>query len=123
MVHWVSKEIQAINANQAEARAVLEGYKLLMHYAEGFGTVLSDSVETVASLRGGLPILYDWRSYEEIWSAWRLQADAMTGLKTMHCSRNEEGLKIAHTLANQGRIYSWNKTGNTNPVFQIQQLE
>lgn len=58
--------VQAINASHAEARVVLKGNKLLMQYVKRFDSVLSDSAETVASLQGGLPILYDWRSYDEI---------------------------------------------------------
>lgn len=56
-----------MNASQAEARAVLEGYKLIL--ANGFttGKVCSDSKEMVDSLTFGQPRVHDWRAFQEVW--------------------------------------------------------
>ncbi|KAF3329666.1 hypothetical protein FCM35_KLT04997 [Carex littledalei] len=70
VVCWISKAIEAVNPNQAEAKGVLEGYRLLVQWAKGVGTVCSDSMETVKSLQNRLPVINDWRSYEDIWAAW-----------------------------------------------------
>lgn len=117
VVHWISKSIQVVNPAQAEARAVVEGYKVLLHKANGVGTVFSDSKETVFSLAGNLPNIQDWRSYEDVWQAWSIQTNDSNQLQTVHISREDNNLVIAHRLATQGRLYGWDKWGTSEPVF------
>lgn len=51
IIWWSSKSVHAINLNQAEAKGVLEGYRLLIQKAGGKGIVYSDSKETVLALQ------------------------------------------------------------------------
>lgn len=121
IMHWISKATQAINPAQAEAKAVLEGYKLLLQKANGVGTVFSDSMETVLSLAGSLPIIQDWRSYEDIWQAWSIQTNELNQLQTVHISREDQNLVVAHRLAKQGRMYGWDSWGASEPNLEIEE--
>lgn len=122
IVCWISKEVQAVNPAQAEAKALLEGYNLLVQKAGGKGVVYSDSKETVAALSQKTPVISDWRSYEEIWKAWNMQSQQQQSLAVKHCSREHLNLLIAHRLATQGRLYRWQKTGVSEPVFNLLEM-
>ncbi|KAF3334481.1 hypothetical protein FCM35_KLT21085 [Carex littledalei] len=69
-VEWVSQYGMAADATQIEARAVLEGCKLLAKHASGVGTVVSDSKEIVTSVNSSPPGMHDWRASAEVWRIW-----------------------------------------------------
>lgn len=122
VVAWKSKSIAAINPAQAEAKAVLEGYITLNQIAQGKGMVYSDSKDTVAALGSSVPLITDWRSYDELWMAWNLQGQLNGDLKTAYCSRLNPQLSKAHNLAKQARLYGWDNTGNIEPVFSLEEV-
>lgn len=109
LLKWESKYIQAISPTKAEAVAVLEGLKLIRSYGDGEGVVLSDSLETVQALSSDKPEITDWRSYEQIWEAWFLLAEAKGKMKVEYCNRGEHEMTLPHLLANQGRLQMWEK--------------
>lgn len=102
IILWISRTIQAVNPAQAEARAVLEGLNVLTEMGYREGTVYSDSKEIVLALANKVPNITDWRSFDEIWKAWNIQARASNRIKVVHCSRDHPNLVIVHRLANQG---------------------
>lgn len=117
IIKWVSNFIQAMSLAKAEARAIPEGYKLLGIWANGEGVVFSDSKETVQALGSGRPEITNWRSYEEVWEAWIMQARSQGKLKAVYCSREEQEMKLPHILANKGRLFGWEKHGSDEPNF------
>ncbi|KAF3334051.1 Zinc knuckle [Carex littledalei] len=87
------RAIQAINPAQAEARAVLEGFTTLIELGGNEGIAYSDSKETVLALASRQPNITDWRSFDEIWKAWNIQAWAGR-IKALHCNREHQSLAI-----------------------------
>lgn len=119
VVFWMSKAIQALSSAQAEARAVLEGLKAMRDMALEEGRLFTDSQETTSALIQHWPIISDWRSYGEIWQAWSLQHQLQHKVDILYCAREHHNLVIAHRLANQARLYDWDRLGHSMPVFEI----
>lgn len=59
VTNWISKSVLAVNPAQTEAKALLEGYHLLVQEAGGEGVLFSDSKETVLALQGTFPQIAD----------------------------------------------------------------
>lgn len=109
VVQWLSQRVQAMNSAQAEAHAVLQGYKMLLSESGNRGLLFSDSMEIVDSLAHNPPQIHDWRAYNEVWEAWQLQHSQQNRLKTNYCSREDSRIQLAHSLANIGRVNGWNR--------------
>ena len=119
LLQWLSQSVQAINSTQAEAMAVLEGARMLREMTGGEGIILSDSMDIVNSVRSILPNVTDWRAFSEIWRIWEIIVASQGKCQVKHCNREEEMLQLAHRLANQGRLYAWNRRGCNEAVFNI----
>lgn len=107
---------------QSEAQAVLEGIKVVMACANGEGIIHSDSQETVHALSSKQPQIHDWRSFSEIWQAWSLLMNQQHKIILTNSDRTLDRILIGHRLANQGRVYQWDRTGTEEPVFCIEEL-
>lgn len=121
-IKWLFKSIQALGPTQAEARGVLEAYKLMQNLRCTHGTVYSDCLEIVDSLSHTTPRIHDWRSYDHIWSAWMLQSQVEHRFKVEHRSKEEQGIKRAHVLANQGRVRGCDMEGDDMEALYIEDL-
>lgn len=121
VIGWVSKPIQALGPTQAEAKAVLEEMKAMSEMENSSGIVSTDSLETVHALSQTQPTIMDWRSYEELWQAWSLM-NSSHSYSVQHCNRGSENVTKAHQLANQGRIYQWDRKGDLEPVFSLEEI-
>lgn len=93
-VYWSSKAVSTVNPAQVEAKALLEGYSVLVKKAGGVGAVFSDSKDLVAAMAQQAPIISDWRTFEEVWKAWIVQKEYQ--LHTRYISRDHYNLTIAH---------------------------
>lgn len=122
VVFWMSKAIQALSPAQAEARAVLEGLKAMGDMALEEGRLFTDSLETVSALIQHWPVISDWRSHGEIWQIWSLQHRLQHRVDIKCCAREYHHLVTAHRLANQARMYDWDRLGHSMPVFDIAEL-
>lgn len=109
VVQWCSQRVQAMNSVQAEAMAVVIGYKMLMSYQAPKCLLYSDSMEMVDSLAHKQPRVHDWRMFTEVWTAWQLQHTSGSKLKMEFSSREDPGIQNAHLLANLGRIRGWDR--------------
>ncbi|KAF3331451.1 hypothetical protein FCM35_KLT02857 [Carex littledalei] len=110
ITQWMSKRVGAVNPAQAEAMAVLQGYLMLLSIpSEQRAQLYSDSLEMVDSLAHNQPVVHDWRAFNEVWEAWKLQRRAVRTLKTTYCDRLDPKLQMAHTLANLGRVIGWDR--------------
>lgn len=69
VVQWCSQGVQAMSSAQAEAMAVVIGYKMLISYVSPRCLLYSDSMETVDSLAHKQPRVHDWRMFAEVWTA------------------------------------------------------
>lgn len=101
---------------------MLEGYRILNQIAQGKGLIYSDSKDTVAALGSSIPMIADWRSFDDKWMAWNLQVQQNTDLKTVYYSRLNPNLIKAHNLAKQGRLYGWENRGSLEPVFNLEEV-
>ncbi|KAF3320941.1 hypothetical protein FCM35_KLT15075 [Carex littledalei] len=76
--------------------------------------------------RQRVDILYDsWERVDdterdELWEAVKNQMGGK--YRAAHCSREDQGIKMAHILVNRGRIYGWDKEGTGTPGFRIEEL-
>lgn len=120
VVYWISKAIQALSPGQAEAAAVVEGLKAMQGFNIREGVLFTDSQETLFALGQSQPLLTDWRSHREIWQAWVLRGQMMQEVKLEYCNRDHLKLIAAHRLANQARMYDWDRNGHSEPVFNLQ---
>lgn len=123
VVRWISKSVNGMGAAQAEAMSVLEAYQLMQQYSCQKGCVFSDSLKTVDSLSHKQPLIHDWRSFNQIWAAWLLQQQTEGKFRVVHLSREDQWIQNAHVLANQGRMYGWEKEGTNVPVFSLEEQE
>ncbi|KAF3328804.1 hypothetical protein FCM35_KLT05882 [Carex littledalei] len=82
-VKWVARSVQARSPAQAEAIAVLHGYRLMQDWGCHTGVVFSDSKEVVDSLAHSQPIYHDWRSSNEVWEAWLIHGQQKGQFKTL----------------------------------------
>lgn len=98
-----------MNSAQAEAIAVVTGYKMLISYESPRCLLYSDSMEMVDSLAHKQPRVHDWRMFAEVWTAWQLQHKSGSKLKLMFSSREDPGIHNADLLANLGRIRGWDR--------------
>lgn len=115
-VEWVSQGVSAVNATQAEAKAVLEGCKLLLKHTNGVGIVLSDSIEVIGSVNNSPPGLHDWRASSEVWNIWVLKKNS-GNMRTEYCNREDDNITVAHRLANWGRTCNGFRNGFSTPHF------
>lgn len=118
-IKWVCKSVRALGPGQAEARGVMEAYKFMQNLQCDHGVVYSDSIETVDSLSQRDPRIHDWRSYDHIWSTWMIQSLAEGRYRVEYRCREDQGMQIAHYLANQGRIEGCEREGNGVPVTSL----
>lgn len=123
VIGWVSKAIQALGPTQAEARAVLEGIRAINTLENTSGAIYTDSLETVHALSHKQPAITDWRSYGEIWQAWLLMNDHQDSFTIQYCNRESAGIARAYDLENQARMYQWDRKGDLEPVFSLEEIE